>query len=217
MSVMPICASTDPSVNSTIECTIDCGCTTTSICDAGIPNSQCASITSRPLFISVAESMVIFWPICQVGCFSASAGVTVGEAGPAAAAKRPAGRGQDEPADLGRPTAVQALMDGVVLAVDRQDRHAAGAARRIHHQAAGHDQHFLVGERDGLAGLDGGEHGLERRRARRGAEHDIHVGMRGHRHQALGAARRRSAAAPPAVAASRLRASADAIATARGR
>ena len=76
MSVMPICAMIEPSFNSTIECTIDCGCTTTSICEAGTPNSQCASITSRPLFISVAESMVIFGPICQVGCFSASAAVT---------------------------------------------------------------------------------------------------------------------------------------------
>ena len=35
---------------------------------AGTSNSQCASITSSPLFISVAESMVIFGPIFQVGC-----------------------------------------------------------------------------------------------------------------------------------------------------
>ena len=60
MSVVPICAIIDPSVSSTIECTIDCGCTTTSISPASAPNSQCASITSRPLFINVAESMVIF-------------------------------------------------------------------------------------------------------------------------------------------------------------
>ena len=32
------------------------------------PNSQCASITSSPLFISVAESIVILRPICHVGC-----------------------------------------------------------------------------------------------------------------------------------------------------
>ena len=76
MSVVPSWASIDPSANSTSEWTIDCGCTTTSICAAGIPNSQCASITSRPLFMSVAESTVIFGPICQVGCRKASAGVT---------------------------------------------------------------------------------------------------------------------------------------------
>ena len=40
------------------------------------PNRWCASITSRPLFMSVAESIVIFAPIVQVGCRSASAGVT---------------------------------------------------------------------------------------------------------------------------------------------
>ena len=34
----------------------------------GVLNSQCASITPRPLFMSVAESMVIFRPIRRVGC-----------------------------------------------------------------------------------------------------------------------------------------------------
>ena len=56
-------------------------------------------------------------------------------------------------------------MDGVVLAVHRQDRDAA-APRGVHHQRAGHHEHFLVRERDGLAGVDRGEHGLERRRCR---------------------------------------------------
>ncbi len=57
----------DPSVSSTIECTTDCGWITTSMASGAAPNSQCASITSRPLFISVAESIVIFRPICHVG------------------------------------------------------------------------------------------------------------------------------------------------------
>ena len=62
------CASTEPSTNSTNEWTTDSGWTITSICSAARPNSQRASITSSALFISVAESMVIFGPICQVGC-----------------------------------------------------------------------------------------------------------------------------------------------------
>ena len=33
-----------------------------------IPNSHLASITSRPLFIMDAESIVIFFPIDQFGC-----------------------------------------------------------------------------------------------------------------------------------------------------
>ena len=53
-----------------------CGCTNTSICEAFTPNSHLASMTSKPLFIIVAESMVILAPISQVGWRSASALVT---------------------------------------------------------------------------------------------------------------------------------------------
>ena len=41
----------------------------------GTEKSRCASIASRPLFTRVAESMVIFAPMLQVGCLSAVAGV----------------------------------------------------------------------------------------------------------------------------------------------
>ena len=75
MSGMPSCASTEPSTYSTIEWTMLCGWMTTSIRSGGSPNSQCASITSSPLFISVEESIVILLPIFQVGCLSACAGV----------------------------------------------------------------------------------------------------------------------------------------------
>ena len=56
--------------------TSDCGCTTTSIRSYGVPNRWWASISSRPLFISVAESIVILPPIAQVGCASACSTVT---------------------------------------------------------------------------------------------------------------------------------------------
>src|SRR3954452_2325330 len=42
----------------------------------GTPKRKCASITSSPLFASVAESTVIFGPMRQVGCASACSGVT---------------------------------------------------------------------------------------------------------------------------------------------
>ena len=58
------------------------------------PKSQCASITSSPLFISVAESIVIFRPIRHVGCFSASAADT--------AARSDAGRPRNGPPDAVR-------------------------------------------------------------------------------------------------------------------
>ena len=44
---------------------------------AGTPNSHLASMTSNPLFIIEAESMVILAPMSQVGCLKASATVTV--------------------------------------------------------------------------------------------------------------------------------------------
>ena len=54
-------------MNSTRECTTLWGCTTTWIRSGPTPKSQCASITSSPLFIRVAESIVILGPIFHVG------------------------------------------------------------------------------------------------------------------------------------------------------
>ena len=48
----------------------------TSIASNGTSNSRCASITSRPLFTSVAEFVVTSGPIDQRGCASACSGVT---------------------------------------------------------------------------------------------------------------------------------------------
>src|SRR6266566_4414901 len=65
------CASVDPSVNSTMECTTDCGCTTTSIRSKPMPNNRWASMISRPLFTRVAQLTVMTGPIFQVGWASA--------------------------------------------------------------------------------------------------------------------------------------------------
>ena len=73
MSGMPSWASTEPSTYSTIEWTMLCGWTMTDTCAVGKSNNQRASMTSNPLFISVAESIVILSPIFHVGCCSASA------------------------------------------------------------------------------------------------------------------------------------------------
>src|SRR4051812_37261837 len=59
-----------------MACTTEVGCTTTSMRSYAKPNRKCASISSRPLLARVAESIVIFGPICHVGCASASARVT---------------------------------------------------------------------------------------------------------------------------------------------
>ena len=75
MSATPSWAITQPSMYSTIECTIDCGCTITCTWSGARSKSQRASMISSPLFIRVAESIVILAPIFHVGCWSASSTV----------------------------------------------------------------------------------------------------------------------------------------------
>ena len=141
-------ARVEPSVNSTIECTIDCGCTTTSIAVNGRSNRRCASISSRPLFTRVAELMVTTGPIRQVGCASACAGVTVAKVGGAPTAKRPAAGRQDQPAHLGCTAAAKALGKRGMLGIDRHD---LTWLRDGLHERAADDQRLLVGERQGVA------------------------------------------------------------------
>src|SRR5215210_439180 len=76
MSGSAACSTTEPSSKSAPPCTTDWRCTTTRTSSNGTPNRWCASITSSPLFIMVAESMVILGPIRHVGCLSASSGPT---------------------------------------------------------------------------------------------------------------------------------------------
>ena len=65
-----------PSVNSTNEWMMLSGWTTTAMSPAGTLKSQRASAISSPLFIIVAESMVILRPMAHFGCRRASATVT---------------------------------------------------------------------------------------------------------------------------------------------
>ena len=46
---------------------MDCGCTVTSMRSGGTLNKRDASMTSRPLFISVEELMVTTGPMFHVG------------------------------------------------------------------------------------------------------------------------------------------------------
>ena len=75
ISGFPSCAFTAPSLNSTIECIIDCGCMIAVICSGRRSKSHFASMISNALFSIVAESIVIFCPIDQFGWCSASATV----------------------------------------------------------------------------------------------------------------------------------------------
>ena len=88
-------------------------------------------MTSRPLFMSVAESMVILAPIVQVGWARASAGRRRRPCAPRdQLAERAARGGQDEPLPPGQVLAHQALPDGRVLRIDGPQPGQRGGHRR---------------------------------------------------------------------------------------
>ena len=68
ISVADNCARITPSINSTMEWTIASGCIRIFIFSLETPNRNIASRSSRPLFIIVAESTLIFLPILHLGC-----------------------------------------------------------------------------------------------------------------------------------------------------
>ena len=170
-----------PSRNSTIECTIDCGCTTTSIWSYAVPNSSWASITSRPLFISVLESTVILGPIDHVGWARASATVTPARS----AARRPrngpplavsSNRGN---LAVGVHRRAQALVDRPVLGVDGDQLGARNASERLHHRAGG-DEALLVGQGEPLAGAQRGDGDGQAGEADDAVDHHVgHLGQVG--------------------------------------
>jgi hypothetical protein len=101
-------------------------------------------------------------------------------------AERPAGAGEDQPAQSAVPPG-DALKHPAVLGVHRHHFPTAGAGR-LHHQVAGHDQTFLVGQGDPLAQPERRERGVEPGRAHHGVHHDADVGMGRRLHQDVGAA-----------------------------
>ncbi len=129
-----------------------CEWISTSMRSGARSNSQRASMTSRPLFIMVAESTEILRPITQFGCAQASSGVTADRRssgavrnGPPDAVSRMRRTAVVEarprlPASCGRHwnTALCSLSIGSSV--------APRFAHRTHEERARHDQRFLVGE-----------------------------------------------------------------------
>ncbi len=90
----------------------------------GVPNRWWASISSRPLFISVAESIVILPPIAQVGCASASSTVTSSSSARERPRNGPPRGGEHELVDRAGPLAGDELVQRGVLGVDGHDLRA---------------------------------------------------------------------------------------------
>ena len=99
MSGYPRCASEAPSRKRTIAWTTEVGWTTTSIRSYGSPNRKCASISSSPLFASVAESTVIFGPMRHVGMRERVGAGHVSQLVARPAAERAARRREDDRVD----------------------------------------------------------------------------------------------------------------------
>ena len=153
-------ARVDPSTNSTIEWTTDCGWTTTWIRSNGTSKSRWASMTSRPLLTSVAEFVVMTGPMAHVGWASACSRRDVVQLVAPHPPERSPARGDHEPLDLvGRPAA-QALGQGRVLTVHGDDLAGLGGGLD---QRPADDERLLVGQRERRPGVERGE----RRRAGR--------------------------------------------------
>src|SRR5690606_5235769 len=90
MSGWPSWARMEPSRYSTMECTTLWGWITTWMRSIGMENSQCASMTSSPLFSMVAESTEILRPMRRLGREAAA---------PAFGHGLPAARGMDHDLD----------------------------------------------------------------------------------------------------------------------
>ena len=121
MSVRLSWARTDPSRISTRAWTMLWGWMRTPSAAGLKSNSQRASMSSSPLFISVAESTVTFLPIFQRGWARASSTGFPPELAQRRPEKRPAGSGQDDSAHVGRSSPGQALENAAVLGIDGDD------------------------------------------------------------------------------------------------
>jgi hypothetical protein len=84
------------------------------------------------------------------------------------------------------PTGAEALVDGVVLGIDGE-QFPARLRGCGHHEFAGSDEDFLVGEGNGTAELDGFVSGFEADNAYRSGNNYVDVGMGGYGEHAFAA------------------------------
>src|ERR1700690_161328 len=134
---------------------VDCGCTMTRTRSGGTLNSRQALMTSKPLFIRVAESMVMRLPIFQGGWFSAWATVILAK------------------------SARGVCRNGPPEAVSHTRSTSSLPPRLGCDEFAGHHQAFLVGQPHGLPGFDRLVGSFKAGDADDGADDEIDLGMGG--------------------------------------
>ena len=164
-----------PSVNSTIEWITDCRCTTTSIRSKPMPNSRCASISSRPLFTSVAELIVTTGPMSQFGWASAWSGVTS-----SSSARRRPKNGPPLAVSTSRPTspALPPRRHWAMAECSESTGTICPGAGPAGHQRPADDQGLLVGQGQHPARVQGGQRGGQADRAGHPVQHHV-AGPRG--------------------------------------
>ena len=178
------------------------------------PEQVLASITSRPLFIRVAESIVIFGPICQTGCASAS----FTDAFASSACVHPR-NGPPEPVSTTRLTSPRRSPRrhwASAACSESTGTSRSGPLDEIDDELAADHQALLVGQREHLAGLQGRERRPQPRRAHERVQHHVGLGVAGEGLGGLGADQHLDAGDPGELRTSAA-ASSSAIATRGGR
>ncbi len=100
--------------------------------------------------------------------------------------ERSAGSGEPDALDFLHASAAQALMNGIVFAVDGQKRLALAAGLGGDQFSRG-DKTFFVRQANGFSGAHGFVGGFESGHAYDGADYEIRFGMGGHAHASGGA------------------------------
>ncbi len=179
------------------------------------PKSSWASITSRPLFMSVDESIVILGPIFQVGCASASSRLTsaswsrvLPRNGPPDAVMSRRGR-----RPRSAPPSARHWWRAQCSESTGHDLGPRGRPGPLDDRGAG-DERLLVGEREPPPGLERGQRDRQPGEADHPVHHDVGRGRRGQQDPRV---RRRPRCRPGRARTSFCASSASPIATSRGR
>ena len=191
-------------MNSTSECTTLWGWITASILEYGSRYSHLASMTSNALLTSVAESIVIFGPIRQVGCASASSTVTASsDSGIATPERSPAGgQHQTRHRASGSPTRhCQMAECSLSTGRSRSSGSPPSSSSSARDQVPAGDERLLVGQRHAPPRAQRGEDRRQCGHAGGGHHDEVDAVERGQLGQpALGPAVGRDARGRPASA-----------------
>ena len=142
----------------------------------GRSKRKCASISSRPLFASVAESTVIFGPMFQVGCASASPRRDVFQLLARSAAERPAGGGEHEGVDLVGRRGLRGTGTPPSARCRRECSRPPPRSLRVERELSGGDEALLVREREIDAALERPQRRGQAGEADHGVEDEIRLG-----------------------------------------